>query len=1289
MKAAQMLKSIARRLLLLAALSVISVALLVSLGREAIVNLDNYRTQINFFLSEQLAMQVETRQLLGDWQRLKPRITALDLKVSGDGGPQPAVSIDRITLEINLIKTLLARQLVLSELWIGEVALTLTEDADGHWRVVGLPLEDRQRTDSTGLLDMLADSDMSGIGKVSANLQFYSGTEAGIEARDILLESSGDFHRLLAGLSLAGHAPVAELIVEARGDHRDMDDFSASAYLKINRIDFSGSLSALAKGWFPEAVDRVGDISTDIEGEIWIDIQDGGLAMLKGHLSAAEIPLNWVEDVEPLTRFSTDLTGWFKPGDNWGLRLQDLHFEWGELAIEPLTINYLQKVGAGWGEGSVAASQINLSLVDDILAKTGLAQASVLEALDKLQPAGSLRNAHLDLLLDDGQTTMKLRANLDDVAISSWRGSPASRQINGYIEATDDSGLLELDSQNGFAMHYPQVFDDYMEHSSFRGQLRWHWDAANQALKIASGRLDMGGEEGIGRAHLYLDIPIGEPGAKAEMTLLLGIRDSHTKYLPRYLPDNLEPGLLAWINESVSDMALPEVGFVWRGPLEGGGPGTRSIQLYLKTENGKLQFQPDWLPLEQLDSVITLDNGELDAEIRSASIGNMVIQRGVVQLRPAPSARGQQLQIKADISGTTGDAVAVLAQSPLRGRVDGLAGWDISGQSEVALDLMIPLAGNNAEGSYTVDATLQNSGLSLPDSDIAFEQLQGTLAYRDGKGLYGEGVTGKFWGESVVANLSTGEDDLLLDVEGLLAMPALARFINLSSTRILQGKTPVEAKIWLPLEDDGSSIRLQVNSRLEGVGIDLPTPAGKTQTSLKEIQVDVTLAKELDIRIAANGGLRAHLQQKNGVLSRGLLAIHDDEAELPGLGQFRITGKLDRFSLTEWQPYFTELTSENVSAPTALTMMFDVRVDELEVAGLTVDRAVGSGRLHEGDWQVVLDSKQAAGQALIPGTPSSPILLDLEWLTLPTPAPVHEQEAVGGGDESLDPALFPLMQLSIKKFAMGERTFGRVSFRTEPQPDGVLISSLDANLLGLQLGGMDYDTSVLWTLKNGIYATQFDGLFSVGDVGQVMENWGIPPALDSEAGRFFADLHWLGQPWEIAPSTMTGAMSLQLENGRFYKSPSGTANALIRLVGLFNFNNWLRRLQLDFSDLFEKGMSFDELQGGLVFNEGTMQFDPPLLVKMPSGRIKMAGSADLIAEQIDASLVTTLPVGTNLPWVAALIGGLPAAAGVYITSKLFEKQVDKLSSISYRITGPWDDPSVKVQKIFSDKGGAK
>jgi uncharacterized protein YhdP len=47
------------------------------------------------------------------------------------------------------------------------------------------------------------------------------------------------------------------------------------------------------------------------------------------------------------------------------------------------------------------------------------------------------------------------------------------------------------------------------------------------------------------------------------------------------------------------------------------------------------------------------------------------------------------------------------------------------------------------------------------------------------------------------------------------------------------------------------------------------------------------------------------------------------------------------------------------------------------------------------------------------------------------------------------------------------------------------------------------------------------------------------------------------------------------------------------------------------------------------------------------------------------------------------MGGLPAAAGVYVTSKLVEKQVDRLSSISYKVSGPWDDVEVAVDRIFA------
>jgi uncharacterized protein YhdP len=66
-------------------------------------------------------------------------------------------------------------------------------------------------------------------------------------------------------------------------------------------------------------------------------------------------------------------------------------------------------------------------------------------------------------------------------------------------------------------------------------------------------------------------------------------------------------------------------------------------------------------------------------------------------------------------------------------------------------------------------------------------------------------------------------------------------------------------------------------------------------------------------------------------------------------------------------------------------------------------------------------------------------------------------------------------------------------------------------------------------------------------------------------------------------------------------------------------------------------------------------------------------------------LVATLPVARNLPWVAALAAGLPAAAGVYVASKIFENQVDKIASVAYDIKGPWTDPKVKLKRVFDDK----
>jgi uncharacterized protein YhdP len=64
--------------------------------------------------------------------------------------------------------------------------------------------------------------------------------------------------------------------------------------------------------------------------------------------------------------------------------------------------------------------------------------------------------------------------------------------------------------------------------------------------------------------------------------------------------------------------------------------------------------------------------------------------------------------------------------------------------------------------------------------------------------------------------------------------------------------------------------------------------------------------------------------------------------------------------------------------------------------------------------------------------------------------------------------------------------------------------------------------------------------------------------------------------------------------------------------------------------------------------------------------------------------VATLPVVSNLPWIAALAASLPVAAGVYIVSQVFNKQMNRLSSVVYTIAGTWDDPEVNFDRIFDN-----
>jgi uncharacterized protein YhdP len=135
----------------------------------------------------------------------------------------------------------------------------------------------------------------------------------------------------------------------------------------------------------------------------------------------------------------------------------------------------------------------------------------------------------------------------------------------------------------------------------------------------------------------------------------------------------------------------------------------------------------------------------------------------------------------------------------------------------------------------------------------------------------------------------------------------------------------------------------------------------------------------------------------------------------------------------------------------------------------------------------------------------------------------------------------------------------------------------------------------------------------------------------------------------------------------------------VRLFSLLNLAGLLQRANV--TQLFEPGVAFSLAEGDLNFTAGTLAI-PKFSIDGPGGGFSFTSDVDLVNEIIDGELTVTLPLVDNIPWVAALAGGLPLAAGAYLMSKVFEDQVKTLSSAVYDVSGSLSAPDVEFVRLF-------
>jgi len=1294
--------NVIKNLWLLAAVLVILCAVVVVLGRELLPVANRYQHEINSFLSEKTGLQIRTTRISGAWVGLTPRLSVRGVRVLDGAGKQEAVSIGRVIAELNLLKSIGSMELVWEGLEVQDVSVTAVEDGDGIWSVAGVPLGAGDGSKLAYVRDLIAHTRFLRMDNVAVNLDFYSGSRTTLYGSEVQSDNSEGFHRTVATLALdEADDDAARLVFEGRGDLADSDDFSGQGFLQLKRINFDGSLSTIARHWFPDQVAQMGAIDTDIDLSLWFDWRNNSLVNGRGTLEVAEVPLNWMADAKPLRQLSADVTAWYQHGEDWGLRLQNLQAEWSGEAIEPLNLMLRQRVGKRWGELDIVLDHLDLVVVNDLIHKSGLLDEKFDSVLQTLDPRGALRNVVLDLDFSTEQPTMVVRGNMADVSVASWRGAPAGRGINGYFEATGREGFIEIDSPSGFAMHYPQVYEDFMPYGAVRGRVDWRWREDRHQVEVASGPISIDGEEGRGTAFLYLNLPTRKDEFEPEMSLMVTLRDSHSRYVDRYLPTVLSPQLRDWLDSAIGDSEVPEAGFIWRGSLKKDNHQGRTIQVYARVENANLNYQPGWPPLSAAQATLLVDDRDLDVWADGARVGKATLHSARARLR-SPGDRGPLLAINGQLSVEAGDGLAILVESPIGSGLQNLRDWQLSGASDVALDLAIPLSKNKDGEKYNVKATLSDARLELPGTAVDISSIDGAVNFSLKQGLHAKAIAGLFHGKPLKATIKSDKNSTRVSLDGAISGDGLAPYLGRYAGRV-EGVAALTGQLKIPLGSKGATPVLTLESDLNGFAIDLPEPFGKSAEATRNFATRLRF-RGADIVVDGQIGdeVSAIWQIRDGKFRRGEVSLLSGSAQLPARNGLLVSGAIPSFDWSRWQPLLegSDISSAEIGE---LTPQLDLRFGDLLVNDFSLGWTSLKGGLEKGKlWRFQVESERAAGEVLLGG---ERLVLRLDYLNLPqpTPEPTAEDGAVApqaasvepgeeeqlpeGFLDSLEPADIPALDFAAKRISLGDSELGTLAFWSTPVDNGVRFEHINGTIRGITLGAeQDSDQPELeWLMDSAGHHTRFSGSLSLSNLASTLELWKVPRIIDSEQGAFHMELEWPQRPWEFSPRIFAGNIGLDLEDGQFYRATGVATNTFFRLVSLLNFDTWLRRLRFNFTDLFNQGVSFDRLRGGLAFDNGVVRFDEPIVVSMPSGKIRLLGSADMITEQLDARLVATLPVGTNLPWVAGVLGGLPAAAGVYLTGKLFKKQVDQLSSLSYSVTGSWDDPDLEVDKIFSDK----
>ena len=1265
-----------KKVWLLLAILLVLFALLLSAARYALPHIEHNEHLLENYINERYGVSLEIDSVHAVWQRNGPSIVLNTVSLAQNEASPVALDIRQIYVEIDFWQSLAQRMI-----------------SSNRFELRGLKLHiDATRLENAG------DSDFPVVDALERlfleQLQSFSLEEGELVVRRTDGEQSFDIERLtwnnrgqrhqgsgfakVTGLS----ANSASFVIDITGTK---DEFEGVMYAKADDLDISPWVSDLIATKQPLSESRA-------NFEIWASINEKAITGVSAQVG--ESILQWgTSESKTVTGVRGGRIQLLPHNNAWNVRVDELIIDSNS---ETLVTDLVGQIS---NDGDMLINTVKPVQINPFLMLLPLFLDDTSEdEIRGLNPDGVLATVQLQLQNGSPQLAAKV---LD----FSWAQSdiiPGLSSLDAELYWYKNGGAVFLESVNS-TLTADRLIKQNLDVNAFKADFYVYRESnIHSRPDTDEGDWVISGTNMLLDTNLVTVTPEFRLNTRSnELSIYsdiapLGLANVSQLFPSKGMGENTD----AYLTRAFTGKGdITNARILWHGKGKD-FPFTDNsgvFQAFVDIKDSDFLFSPQWPALNELDLSLQFINDGLFMKSPGALLAGVEVSRLSADIPQLSKSSVLTINAHGDTDGDT--LTQLMLGSSLEASLGKVLDKEVQVKGAISADLMLSIPFDGKPVRATGMATLDKNPVYITSTKMLFDNASGNIAFDNGN-ITSKKLSAQLLAQPVTLSFEGKQNDdyaLSVDIKGRWHVHPLADFINNAFSDYVDGETAWATHVDLVFGQEDFSYKALLTADLEATQSVLPVP------------FDTASGTPLPLKINSEGNLQAStvfatlgediqfegvLPHKEMQFSRAHLSLGQAELTNRGTG-FSIAAHLEQADVTQWFKTIDMLLTKNEKSPAresgndAATSkpIFDVpsrifvTADTLTLATHSLDNVVLTAKQTDNDWLLDIDAPQARGVVRVNSDlMAQGIDINADYLSLEKPDETALSVAVDILSETadtpyeLDPATLPPIYFYCKSCRVHNIDLGEVTLDTAKTKNGLQIRQLQ-----VRSSEANINATGDWLRASGSVQTTLTGTLDSPDVGLMLKQYGISSGIKDSSADVAFNVNWASSPMDFKLGGLNGDVEWSLSDGYLTElSDKGS-----RIFTLFSLNSLVRKLSLDFRDVFAKGFFYDDMSGTLQITDGRA-FTDDTEIDGGAGEIVINGYTDLNSGGLNYNVSFAPNVTGNLPFLVYFLATPPTAlAALAIDQVLTSAKV--ISNVNYHVSGTISDPSfTEVQRDSKD-----